>query len=80
MDGTGIQSAEVVFLLLLALVISFTALARKLQTPYPIVLVVAGLLISFAPGNSQVFPQPGGDLSGRPAAAPLFRTLGHLLA
>lgn len=50
MHATGIQSVEIVFLLLLALVIIFAALARKLQTPYPIVLVVAGLLVSFAPG------------------------------
>src|SRR5215475_11568775 len=50
MHGTGIQSVEILLLLLLALVITFAALARKLHMPYPIVLVVAGLLISFVPG------------------------------
>jgi monovalent cation/hydrogen antiporter len=50
MHGSGIQSVEIVFLLLLLFVAGFTALARKLQTPYPIVLVVAGLLLSLVPG------------------------------
>jgi monovalent cation/hydrogen antiporter len=38
-----IQAAQIVFLTLLLFVVIFAALARKLQTPYPIVLVVAGL-------------------------------------
>jgi CPA1 family monovalent cation:H+ antiporter len=50
MHGGGIQSLEIVFLLLLLFVAGFTALARKLQTPYPIVLVIAGLLLSLIPG------------------------------
>jgi monovalent cation/hydrogen antiporter len=50
MHGAGIQSVEIVFLLLLLFVAGFTALARRLQVPYPIVLVVAGLVLSFVPG------------------------------
>ena len=50
MQSGGIHSLEIVFLLLLLFVVVFATLARKLQTPYPIVLVVAGLLLSFIPG------------------------------
>src|ERR1700753_1009003 len=50
MHWGGIQSIEIVFLLLMLFVAGFTALARKLQTPYPIVLVIAGLLLSLIPG------------------------------
>src|ERR1700730_12820071 len=50
MQSGGIHAVEIVFLLLLLFVVVFAALARKLQTPYPIVLVVAGLLLSFIPG------------------------------
>jgi CPA1 family monovalent cation:H+ antiporter len=50
MQSGGIHAIEIVFLLLLLFVVVFAALARKLQTPYPIVLVVAGLLLSFIPG------------------------------
>ena len=58
MHGAGIQSVEVVFLLLLLFVAGFTALARKLQVPYPIVLVVAGLILSFVPGIPRVALNP----------------------
>jgi monovalent cation/hydrogen antiporter len=50
MAGGGIHAFELVFLSLLIFVVLFAALARKLQTPYPIVLVIAGLLLSFIPG------------------------------
>jgi CPA1 family monovalent cation:H+ antiporter len=49
MQSGGIHAIEIVFLLLLLFVVIFATLARKLQTPYPIVLVVAGLLLSFIP-------------------------------
>jgi CPA1 family monovalent cation:H+ antiporter len=58
MHGSGIQSVEIVFLLLLLFVAGFTALARKLQTPYPIVLVVAGLVLSYVPGVPRVVLNP----------------------
>jgi Na+/H+ antiporter len=54
MQSGGIHQVEIVFLLLLLFVVAFAALARKLQTPYPIVLVVAGLLISFIPGIPKI--------------------------
>jgi CPA1 family monovalent cation:H+ antiporter len=50
MQSGGIHAIEIVFLLLLLFVVIFATLARKLQTPYPIVLVVAGLLLSFIRG------------------------------
>ena len=54
----GVQSLEIVVLLLLLFVAGFTALARKLQIPYPIVLVVAGLLLSFVPGIPRIALNP----------------------
>src|ERR1700730_11480223 len=45
-----IQAAEIVFLTLLLFVVVFAALARKLETPYPIVLVVAGPILGVVSG------------------------------
>src|SRR5207248_556125 len=50
MQGSEIHALEIVLLLLLLFVVIFGDLARRLNTPYPIVLVVAGLLLSFIPG------------------------------
>ena len=58
MHEGGVQSLEIVVLLLLLFVAGFTALARKLQTPYPIVLVIAGLLLSFVPGIPRIVLNP----------------------
>ncbi len=55
---TGIHGPEVVLLLLLLFVAVFAALARRLQTPYPIVLVIAGLLLGFVPGMPRVTLDP----------------------
>lgn len=49
MQASNIHPAQVAFLLLLLLVIAFGLLARKLKTPYPIVLVIAGLVLSLIP-------------------------------
>src|ERR1700730_219722 len=49
MQSGGIHAIQIVFLILLLFVVIFAVLARKLQTPYPIVLVVAGLLLCFIP-------------------------------
>lgn len=54
----NVQAVELVFLLLLLFVVVFGALARKLQVPYPIVLVVAGLLLGFVPGIPRVTLNP----------------------
>ena len=58
MHGSEIHSVELVFLLLLGLVAAFAALARKLQMPYPIVLVIAGLVLGFIPGIPQIKLSP----------------------
>jgi len=58
MEGTGIHGAQLVLLLLLLLVAAFAVLARKLQTPYPIVLVIAGLLLGFVPGIPKITLEP----------------------
>jgi Na+/H+ antiporter len=58
MLGTGLHSAQLILLLLLLFVTAFAALARKLQTPYPIVLVVAGLLLGFVPGIPRITLHP----------------------
>jgi monovalent cation/hydrogen antiporter len=58
LQSGGIHQVEIVFLLLLLFVVVFAALARKLQTPYPIVLVVAGLLISLIPGIPKISLNP----------------------
>src|SRR5213082_215364 len=58
MQGSGIHAVEIVFLLLLLFIVAFGALARKLKTPYPIVLVVSGLLLSFVPGIPKITLNP----------------------
>jgi len=52
--GTGIQAVQSVFLLLLVFVAMFAGLARRLRVPYPILLVIAGLLVSFVPGMPRI--------------------------
>ncbi len=58
MSATGVHGAHLVVLLLLLLVTAFAALARRLRTPYPIVLVVAGLLLGFVPGIPRIALDP----------------------
>src|SRR3981081_1023621 len=58
MQSGGIHAIQIVFLILLLFVVIFAALARKLQTPYPIVLVVAGLILSFIPGIPKITLNP----------------------
>ena len=53
-----IHSIEIVLLLLLFFVVVFGALAKKLHTPYPIVLVIGGLLLSFIPGIPRITLNP----------------------
>ena len=43
MYGQNIQHVEPIILLLLVCIVVLTALAKQFKTPYPIVLVVAGL-------------------------------------
>jgi monovalent cation/hydrogen antiporter len=58
MLGGGVQAVQLVLLLLLVFVAVFGALARRLQTPFPIVLLVAGLALSLVPGIPQVMLDP----------------------
>jgi Na+/H+ antiporter len=58
MSGGGVHAAEMVVLLLLVFVVAFAALARKLQTPYPIVLVIAGLVLGFVPAIPKITLDP----------------------
>src|SRR3954452_16866914 len=55
---SGIGAVQFVFLLLLLFVAFFGLLARRLQTPYPIVMVIGGLLLSFMPGMPAVSLNP----------------------
>jgi monovalent cation/hydrogen antiporter len=58
MPGNTIHAVELVFLLLLLFVIVFATVANKLKLPYPIVLVIAGLALSFIPGIPRVSINP----------------------
>src|SRR5277367_755352 len=58
MEDAGIHGAQLILLLLLLFVAAFAMLARKLQTPYPIVLVIAGLLLGFVPGIPRITLEP----------------------
>ncbi|HZC65380.1 MAG TPA: cation:proton antiporter, partial [Candidatus Dormibacteraeota bacterium] len=57
-QGQGIHGVELVFLLLLLFVVVFAALAQRLKTPYPIVLVIGGLLLGFVPAIPKVALNP----------------------
>jgi Na+/H+ antiporter len=58
MRAGGIHHAELILLLLLFLVGALTTLSRRFQTPYPIVLVVGGLLLSFIPNLPHISLNP----------------------
>src|SRR5450631_1829404 len=58
MPTPGIPAVQLILLLLLVFVVAFSTLALKLKTPYPIVLVVAGLLLGFVPGIPKVALDP----------------------
>src|SRR2546423_8402620 len=58
MQGGGVQAVQLVLLLLLVFVVVFGALARRLETPFPIVLLIAGLALSIVPGIPQVNLDP----------------------
>jgi CPA1 family monovalent cation:H+ antiporter len=57
-NGSGVQSIEALMLLLLLFVALFAGLARRLRVPYPILLVIAGLILSFLPGMPRVDLSP----------------------
>jgi Na+/H+ antiporter len=49
MYGRNVQHVEPVLILLLILVVGLAILAKRFKTPYPIVLVIGGLLLSLVP-------------------------------
>ena len=55
---SDIGTVELVFLLLLLFIVVFGVLARRFETPYPIVMVVGGLLLGFVPGIPRITLQP----------------------
>src|SRR5690348_7927871 len=57
-SGSSLYSMQLVLLLLLLFVAGFAALAQRLKVPYPIVLVIAGLLLGFMPGIPRVSLDP----------------------
>ncbi len=58
MGGGGIHGVELIVLVLLILVVAFAALAKWLATPYPIILVIGGLIISLIPHVVHVELEP----------------------
>jgi|SRR5581483_4435406 len=55
---TAIGNLEFIFLLLLLFIAVFGFLARRIGTPYPIVMVVGGFLISLVPGIPEIALNP----------------------
>jgi Na+/H+ antiporter len=58
MQQGGVQTLQFVVILLLLFVVVFGAIARKLATPYPLVLVIAGLALTFIPGIPRITLDP----------------------
>lgn len=58
MQASGNHQTEFIFLLLLLFIVGFGTLAQKLKKPYPIVLVIGGLLLSLLPGLPRVSLDP----------------------
>ena len=52
------ETVQLVVVLLLVFVAVFGALARKLETPYPIVLLIAGIALSFLPAIPRISLDP----------------------
>lgn len=55
---SAIEKLELVFLFLLVFVVIFGLLARRLRTPYPIVMVIGGLLLSLVHGIPEINLDP----------------------
>ena len=56
--GSGIHTAEVTVLILVTLVALLTVFAHRLKMPYPIMLVLGGLALSFVPAVPHVSLSP----------------------
>ena len=51
---SDIRTMEMLFLLLLLFIVAFGQLSRRIQTPYPIVMIVGGLLFGLIPGIPRI--------------------------
>ena len=58
METAAIHHVEFILLFLMVLVAALAALARRFQTPYPIVLVIGGLAVSLIPNVPKVSLNP----------------------
>jgi CPA1 family monovalent cation:H+ antiporter len=58
MFGSGIHEAEITLLLLIAMIALLAAAAQRLRVPYPIVLLLGGLTLSFLPWIPKVSIDP----------------------
>ena len=58
MEISNVHAVQLVFLLLLLFVAAFGLLARKLDVPYPIMLVMAGGLLGLIPGIPRISLNP----------------------
>src|SRR3981081_1715764 len=54
----SVESLQIAFLVLLLVTILLGALANRLNTPYPILLVIAGLLVSLVPAVPRITLNP----------------------
>src|SRR5579862_7489886 len=53
-----VESLQIAFLLLLFVTIVIGSLAKRLNTPYPILLVLAGLAVGFVPAMPRITLNP----------------------
>src|ERR1700733_8342535 len=58
MGAAGIHSIELIFLLISVLVAALAAVAKKFGTPYPLVLVIGGLILSLFPRGPHIELNP----------------------
>jgi len=58
MQTADLHHWELILLFLLILIASVTALARRFQIPYPIVLVIGGLIVSLIPNMPEITLNP----------------------
>jgi monovalent cation/hydrogen antiporter len=58
MGAAGIHSVELLFLLLMVFVAALAALAKRFHVPYPIVLVIGGLVLSLFPHGPHIELNP----------------------
>ncbi len=58
MERAGIHHLELIILFLLIVVAGLATLARRFQTPYPIVLVIGGVILSLVPHLPRISLRP----------------------